>query len=614
MIFLQPLGLLGLIGIPILILVYILKNKFVEQILPSVYIWNLSERFIKRRNPLNRLTGIISLVLQLLLVTVISLSIAHPVLVLKGEAKEYVFLLDGSGSMSAISEEGSRLDRAKAQIGSVIEESCDGSTFTLVYVSDGTRVVYEATEDKEKAVQMLSDLAPVDSPASLTDAIGIVQGIFNKNSSALIYLLSDNEYDKVENLSFINLSAGEINHALSDVYFTERGGKVSVYGTVDYYSAEGELTVLVYADDAKEPISSTTVTGAPSDSVDFRIGFDLPYFTSLTVKVKEEDSLVKDDTVVLYNSKTENTYKALLVSDAPFFITSAISSVSAVEVQVVASKDYQPTKGFDLYIFDSFTPYDIPTDGAVWFFNPTVSTEGTGFSVQGVYEPGGSIELSLSSAHSSLAGKLLANMTGDGIFTSKYVKCGLYDNFTTLIEHKGNPVVFTGSNDFGNREVVFAFDLHDSNFPLLSDFIALFGNLIDFSFPTVLDRTEYTAGDFLSVNVVSGTDSIIVRSPSGEVTYLPIGDTVADMYLSESGIHEIELTSSGSSKKYYVFSKFSEAESDPASSGGELILLGEAGSEGIDGKYDNLILLFIGLMLLFCADWVVYCYEKYQLR
>ena len=60
--FLFPLGLLGLIGIPIVILIYILRNKFNEQTVPSTYLWELSERFFKRRNPLSGLTGIISLV------------------------------------------------------------------------------------------------------------------------------------------------------------------------------------------------------------------------------------------------------------------------------------------------------------------------------------------------------------------------------------------------------------------------------------------------------------------------------------------------------------------------------------------------------------------------
>ena len=45
--FLYPLGLLGLIGIPILIIIYIIKTKYTEQTVASTYLWLLSERFLK---------------------------------------------------------------------------------------------------------------------------------------------------------------------------------------------------------------------------------------------------------------------------------------------------------------------------------------------------------------------------------------------------------------------------------------------------------------------------------------------------------------------------------------------------------------------------------------
>ena len=63
---LYPLGLLGLIGIPVLIIIYIIKNKYTEQVISSTYLWTLSERFLKRRNPINKIAGIISLILQIL--------------------------------------------------------------------------------------------------------------------------------------------------------------------------------------------------------------------------------------------------------------------------------------------------------------------------------------------------------------------------------------------------------------------------------------------------------------------------------------------------------------------------------------------------------------------
>ena len=143
MTFLYPLGLLGLLGIPVLILIYIIKSKYTEQTVSSTYLWKLSERFLKKKNPLSRLTGLISLILQILCVLTISLTIAHPVLRVPGAARDYCFILDGSGSMQMMHEEGdSRYEVGKARIADMITDAVDGSTFTLIHASDKTVTVY----------------------------------------------------------------------------------------------------------------------------------------------------------------------------------------------------------------------------------------------------------------------------------------------------------------------------------------------------------------------------------------------------------------------------------------------------------------------------------------
>ena len=64
--FLYPYGLLGLIGIPILIIIYIIKSKYTEQIVASTYLWTLSNRFLKKRKRFSMLAGLIALLLQIL--------------------------------------------------------------------------------------------------------------------------------------------------------------------------------------------------------------------------------------------------------------------------------------------------------------------------------------------------------------------------------------------------------------------------------------------------------------------------------------------------------------------------------------------------------------------
>ena len=166
MTFLYPLGLLGLVGIPVLILIYIIKNKYTEQTVSATYLWTLSERFLRRRNPLNKLAGIISLILQILAVALISLIIAHPVLVLPNAANEYCFILDASGSMLMQSEGKTRFEEGKERIAALIDESVDGSTYSLIYVGENTGLIFEKLDNKEQALHPRAGASP--APCYLT--------------------------------------------------------------------------------------------------------------------------------------------------------------------------------------------------------------------------------------------------------------------------------------------------------------------------------------------------------------------------------------------------------------------------------------------------------------
>ena len=191
--FLYPLGLLGLIGVPILIIIYILRNKYNEQTVPSTYLWILSERFFKRRNPLSGLTGLISLILQILMVIFTSLVIARPVFTVPESASEYCFILDGSGSMNGESGNKTCFERGKDYIEDTIDSARLGSSYTLIYVGVDTSVVFERISEKDLAIDMLSELECTDGPVEYADAITEAQKYFDENTSTLVQFVTDKD-------------------------------------------------------------------------------------------------------------------------------------------------------------------------------------------------------------------------------------------------------------------------------------------------------------------------------------------------------------------------------------------------------------------------------------
>ncbi len=614
MTFLYPLGLLGLIGIPILIFIYIIKSKYTEQTVSSTYLWSLSERFLKRKRRPSMLAGLISLILQLLCVTAISLLIAHPIITIPDSANEYVFVLDGSGSMHFESDGESRFDRARARVGELIDASADGSVYSLVSVGDTTTVVYERLDDKERALLLLSDLEADYRTADYTDALGVAQGYFNENPGVITYLITDTDYTDSNGIRVENVAAGEKNTSLFDVTYLRSSGRLTVSGSVISHTEDRAVTVRMYLNGSDSESAVEVLNLTAGEATPFVLECSSGSFSSIRVALDGEDGLALDNEYLLYDVRSESSYDTLIVSERPFFIKSALSEAISAKIDVLSPDDYSGQTGYGLYVFDSVTPESLPRDGSVWLINPQGSTEGAGFSVQGEISLSPSAILESSGSSASAVKALLSDLRGDYIHVTKYVKCAYYRNFTTLYSYKGNPVIFAGSNSAGNRQVTLAFDLHNSNFPLLYDYMALISNLVDYSFPEMIDKTSYECGDEAEINVVANCDSIRVESPRGKVSYLNTDSASATVALDEVGVYTVTMTVAGSPRQFNIYSSMTEEECVPAPVGEGVALVGEPGVGGFDGKYDALTALFIALALLFTADWMVYCYDKYQLR
>ena len=58
--FANPWAFLALLAIPLLIIIYIIKNKYREDTDPSTYLWELSRKFLKRKNPISRIENLIN--------------------------------------------------------------------------------------------------------------------------------------------------------------------------------------------------------------------------------------------------------------------------------------------------------------------------------------------------------------------------------------------------------------------------------------------------------------------------------------------------------------------------------------------------------------------------
>lgn len=625
---LYPLGLLALLSIPVVVFIYIIKNTYTEKIITSTYLWTLSEKFIKRRIPISRIVGIVSLILQCLVIALIALAITQPSLIIPNSAAEYCFILDGSGSMNMSFNGSTRFDIGKNKIADIIDESMKGSTYTLIYAGNSTETIFSGVNDKYRATRVLKNLSVAYTSTPLTNALQTAQKYFYENPSVKTYLITDKDYQQQENVKIIKVCSEVENYSVTNVKYNFTNNGVNVSGTAMSYSSEVSLTIALYINGSEtafdqQTINLTKLSTASEDSSDTvfsQSAFEfvcngINNFASLKVAILEEDALLCDNEAIIYNVSYENMSKTLLVSEYPFYVEAALRAAGNTQLNVVSPDEYKPASGYGLYIFDEFTPEVLPSDGAVWFISPQSSLAGTNFSFQSS-EIVPMEKVKYSTSTSSRVESLLQGVSKTDFDLLYYVKCGLTGNFTTLMSCEGNPLLFVGSNMYGQREVVFAFDPRDSApFILSYDYTTLVSNLLNYSFPSVIENTSYYCGDTLEINVVAGCREIKIETPLGKESYPDTLEAICEYELTEVGSYKIVLTmNDGKVSEYNVYSSLPEYERIPIVHEDAFIIQGEASHDNIDGIYDDLLILFIILAVIALADYGVYCYEQYQLR
>ena len=626
--FVYPLGLLGLLGVPVVILIYIIKSKYTEQTIASTYLWELSEMFLKRKKRVSKLTGIVSLILQILVILAASLLIAHPVFKIPNSANDIYFILDGSASMNMQSGGSTRFEKAQNKINSIIDDSRGGSTYTLVFAGDSVNVSFEGVSSKEQAKASVKLLNAGWNSADCASAITFAQSYFEANTSAIFYLVTDKEYET--NMNLIDVSGGESNYALLEYGYKYNEEGLCGTGKVISYKTDAAITVemlLTNGSSEEVKVAQTTVSVTAGEAADFEVqAEDLP-FTSLRLRISNGDALSEDNTVVLYDEAKSQARKVLLVNNTEdvAYLRNAIASAGKAEVEVVSAKKYQesPATGYGMYVFNGYTPAELPKNAAIWLINAVDgSGKGSGISFRGTQEPRDEsgphsyYTPQYTEGTSAQEKQLSEGLVKREVAVRKYARYGVPRSFISLMKVGGDSLISAGLNENNDREVVFAFEIGDSNFGMLDDFLILVKNLMNYSFPSVIDGTVFNCGDVLNVNVVPGCQSVVVTSPSGRSTTLDtVDNSVCEVNLNETGTYTISVKLEGNSEDtiLYAYSCVPEAEGRP-DVGGTVNLSGERTFEYSDGYYDKLLAFFIIISLLLLADWGVYCYEQYQLR
>lgn len=620
MTFLYPYAFFALLAIPILILIYILRNKYKEEMESTTYLWELSKKFLKKKNPFHSMEKLISLIVQCCAVLFLAVSLAHPVFTVKGQTESIVFVLDGSASMNMRKENKTKFEIAKDQIEKIVDDSPVGNAYTLIYAGEETEVVCQEIQDVSQFKIFLDSLQCTYSAGDLEEAMLLAQKMISERNLHSCYLATDKIYEEnaLENIELLDMSTGEANYAVLNAALQDGVEDIVVTGAVISYAADAKLDIGVYLDDEEIGAASLSVTADEEKSFSITLNREehglVRNISSLNLKILNEDVLMEDNEYIVYQNDDAVVTDVLIVSDAPFYLTAVFKALRNINVTTVSPSSYTPRTGYDVTIFDSYAPASLPEDGAVWFFGIQSTVPESGFTFQRhYYDKNGVQVMYTENDDSALYNDLTRGLVKKNVLVSTYNRYSLAEDFIPIMSYRNIPFLFAGRNSREQREIVFAFDLHDSELPLLYDFVPLMRNCINYSNPALLSTFSYEVGESVSLSISDNVDQIEIIRPDGLSLPMSAGkEPYIDYQLTMVGTYDIKTTTKdGMDKEFSLYVRYPSSESNPMSAGANYSLVFDENAPKHDGFFDNILPVVIVACVFFGLDWILYAHEQY---
>ncbi len=593
--FLNPMALVGLISIPVIVAFYLLKQKYTDMVIPSLFLWEKVFEAQQALTPWQKLKRRLLMFLQILIALVIVLLLAQPQIVSTQYVGNTIFVLDASMSMQATDVPQSRFEEAKKRIEEAVGGMDKQTAVVLVVMSKTPYIAVNQTEDKALFIERLKKINVTNGGVDEEKTKSLID-ILSSAGNFTVQMYTDQNYDVGRDKTTVIFGHKADNAAITNLSDYIDADRIVAMAKVKNFSDKTvEKTVNLFADN--KICDSKAVSLAPFSEGDvFFTNVNLES-TELMAALSEEDVLPADDARYAVVTKSADK-KVLLVTEQNIFLEKAIRALPNVALYVGDKDNIENLKGYNLYVFDGVLPETLPKDGQILLFNPPV-----GNALLQTAEA-----VSVGALHYKDS-DLLRLIPTFHFLIDKSKKLQMPAWATDVISSDETPIVISGEIE-NQKIVVVGFDLHDSDLPLKKEFPIFMYNVFQWLMPEgVVKAQTVTAMDTVRLSVSPESSAVQVVSPDGTITnvappfpVLPYTDTNA------TGFFIVEETRSSG-----VYTQSFAVNPDTADS--NLFLDAEGSTTSVvpqqNEKNINLqrpLLCFLLLLILF--EWWVYMRER----
>ncbi|MBR4863110.1 MAG: BatA domain-containing protein [Oscillospiraceae bacterium] len=601
--FMNPAGLWLLLGVPVLIIIYLIKAQHEDRPVSSTFIWKLSSRFMKKRLPVQRIKKLLAFLLQLLLIVGISLMVARPAFN-NGKSRDYIAIVDASASMQTKDENGTtRFDRALEEAEELAKEIDKGHTVSIILAGDKPSWLLQRSVSPSEVRLALEGADCAYGGCDTAAALALAQQLCERSKNPQVMFFTDNSYTDTKNIQAVDLSNGEWNVAVTGAQSKAEKASTEFTGTLISHHRDATLTVGLRINGQLADAKIVDCVADTETTVSFVTESKTSYDTA-EVFVETSDALQADNSYAICRSK-ERTYRVMLVSRSPLYLESALNALGTCQVTVAASPEEAELTGYDLYVFDCVAPQEYPQDGSVLVFGTQMLPEG--LTAGSTVTTGAALTMELQQQSD-----LFADLTLFNTAVTNYK--GLHGNlfWKSLFFCEEEAVLATREMGNGLQFTVVSFDLRDSNLPMQTDFLLFMRNLVEYSVPAFLKDTDHTVGSSVTLTVMPGAEAIYVELPDDSIQALSTAAAVTAVTVDAVGIYTAVMTTQDSGEYVDFFVHVPESESRSVSLAELSLELPTDISQDAEDAISELWFWVAVIMLItVLGEWGWYYHEQY---
>lgn len=531
----------ALLALPLtaaLIILYLLKLRRRDFLVPSVFLWEQVLQDLQANVPLQKLRKNLLLLVQLLVILFAVFALTRPALrAMREGGSSVVLVIDASASMQSTDVSPSRFAAAKKEGQRAIEALGPRDSMLIVAVGSGTRALTSFTTDKRELREALDRLTCSDGRADLRGALDLVSGLLSSRKgqdATRIEIVSDGAVPPVNlpagfslPINFIRVGkrSDNVGIVMLDVRrrISRRGGFEGLLSIKNFSNKPHTFTLeLSFEKDLLDAREITLKAGEQRTEVmgDFpdNVLAALKHADGLlTARLDVTDDLAVDNTARVLLPKTEPLPVALLTANpvgSPFLET-ALGLDGTLDVQRASTLPAALKPGA-IVVSDNVPIGALPAGVNALIIGPRALGGVVPAQARGT-APAPAI------ADWNRQHPVLANVDLTGAFISASATLTPTGGATALIESNDGPIAVVLDTP-GRRIVYLGWDLHNSDLPLRVGFPIFIGNCIDWlsGGRSRAGGLNVRTGQVVQVPALTGA-GLTVKGPDGKTQPLGAG-------------------------------------------------------------------------------------------